>query len=193
VGAPPRAPSRSDFAVVTDQAGWLERVGNAIASTIERGLALALIGGIALNFTNVAGRYLFGFALTGADEIEIYILVCIAFLGAAIVTWRRAHLRMDVLVGACPDILRRGVALLETTVLVVVAAFVTVQSARYVEKMHALGAVSDIAHVPIWMPHSAIVIGFGAMTLIAIVCALRNLIGTRRSPSTAPSNSESKP
>ena len=48
----------------------------------------------------MVGRYVFGFALNGVDEIEIYILIWIAFLGAAVVTWRGLHLRMDVLVNA---------------------------------------------------------------------------------------------
>ena len=43
-----------------------------------------------------------GFALNGVDEVEIYILIWIAFLGAALVTWRGTHLRMDVLIAACP-------------------------------------------------------------------------------------------
>jgi len=172
---------------------WLERAADALASAAERVLALALIFGIALNFINVVGRYLFGFALTGADEIEIYILIWIAFLGAAIVTWRGQHLRMDVLLVACPEIVRLGVALFEKIVLIAIATFVTVQSARYVQKIHALGAVSDIAGIPTWIPHSAIVIGFGAMVLIAVVWAARRLTSGRAVSDTNVSKSESKP
>jgi TRAP-type transport system small permease protein len=146
-----------------------ERVSDAVATATERALGLALIVAIALNFVNVVGRYLTGFTLTGADEIEVYILIWIAFLGAAVVSWRRQHLRMDVLLGALPASVRAAVAVLETCVLAAVTLFVAFQSYRYVEKIYALGAVSDIAGVPTWLPHSAVVVGFGAMALIVLI------------------------
>jgi TRAP-type C4-dicarboxylate transport system permease small subunit len=155
----------------------LERAGNAVASWLERALAVALIVGIALNFANVVGRYLAGFALNGVDEIEVYILIAVAFLGAAVVTWRGQHLRMDVLLGACPVLVQRCVALLEMCVLAAVALFAAVQSFRYVERIHALGAVSDIARVPTWVPHSAVFLGFAAMALIVVIRGLQKLLG----------------
>src|SRR5215510_1979727 len=118
---------------------------DALATFAERVLALGLLVGISLNFINVIGRYFAGFALNGADEIEIYILIWIAFLGAAAVTWRGLHLRMDVLVNACPPPFRLAVAIFETIVFVAVAGFVAWQSFKYVERIYSLGAVSDIA------------------------------------------------
>ena len=160
----------------------IEKGVDALAAAVERVLAVALIVGIALNFINVVGRYLGGFTLTGVDEIEIYILIWIAFLGAAIVTWRGEHLRMDVLINACPPVVRTIVAILETGVMLAVAIFVAVQSFRYVERIYALGAVSDIARIPTWIPHSAIFISFGAIALIVVLRGVRRLT---RPPETA--------
>jgi TRAP-type C4-dicarboxylate transport system permease small subunit len=150
---------------------------NALAWLIERVLAVALLVGICLNFVNVLGRYLFGVVLNGVDEIEIYILIWIAFLGAATVTWRGLHLRMDVLINACPTQFRLIVAAFETIVFVVVAGFVAWQSFRYVERIYALGAVSDIAHIPTWIPHSAIPISFSLMALLVLLRAIQRLLG----------------
>ncbi len=88
---------------------------DALATLIERVLAIALLFAISLNFVNVVGRYVFSYALNGADEIEIYILIWIAFLGAATVTWRGLHLRMDVLVNALPAPLRFAVWVVENS------------------------------------------------------------------------------
>jgi len=148
--------------------GW-QRAAARLASIVQHVLALALIAGIALNFVNVVGRYVVGTTLTGVDEIEIYILIWIAFLGAAVVTWRGDHLRMDVLVGACPPAVRTAIGVLEACVLAAVTGFVAYHSFVYVEKIYALGAVSDIARVPTWFPHSAVVIGFCAMAVIVVV------------------------
>lgn len=152
---------------------FVERAINATTIAVERALAVGLIAAISLNFVNVIGRYLGGFTLTGVDEIEIYILIWISFLGAAVVTWRNEHLRMDVLLGACPAFVRKGVVFLETCVMLAIAVFVAIQSFRYVERIYALGAVSDIAHVPTWIPHSAIFISFSAIAFIVVAKGLR--------------------
>jgi TRAP-type C4-dicarboxylate transport system permease small subunit len=63
--------------------GSLDRYVDALVTWIERVLGVLLLVGISLNVINVVGRYLAGFALNGVDEIEIYILIWIAFIGAA--------------------------------------------------------------------------------------------------------------
>ena len=149
---------------------------DALATLVERVLAIALLVGISLNFVNVVGRYVFSYALNGADEIEIYILIWIAFLGAATVTWRNLHLRMDVLVNAFPAPLRFAVLVFETLVFLSVAGFVAWQSFKYVERIYSLGAVSDIAHIPTWIPHSAITVSFGLMVLILLLRTVQRVL-----------------
>jgi TRAP-type C4-dicarboxylate transport system permease small subunit len=155
----------------------LEQVADAVAFTVERVLAVALIAGIVLNFVNVVGRYVSGFTLIGVDEIEIYILIWTAFLGAAVVSWRGQHLRMDVLLNACPAVVRKTVTAVEICVMLAVALFVAYQSFRYVERIYALGAVSDIARVPTWFPHSAIFFSFATIALIVVI---RMVLALRR-------------
>ena len=168
---------------MTSKATGLEHLCDRIASGVERVLALALILGIVLNFTNGMGRYLTGFTLSGADEIEIYILIWIAFLGAAVVTWRRQHLRMDVLVNACPEPVRKAVIVFETLALLAIALFVFWQSLLYVKRLYDFGAVSDIARVPTWIPHSAVFICFGAIAVVVVVQALRAIKRRQQSES----------
>jgi TRAP-type C4-dicarboxylate transport system permease small subunit len=158
----------------------IDRNVDALVTWIERVLGVALLVGITLNVVNVIGRYLAGFALNGVDEIEIYILIWIAFLGAALVTWRNAHLRMDVLIAACPPAIRWVVGLFEMLVMLVVCSFVAWQSFKYVERIYALGAVSDIARIPTWIPHSAVAISFGAMALIVLLRGIQRMTGSDR-------------
>jgi len=155
----------------------VDRHVDALVTWIERVLAIGLLLGISLNFINVVGRYLAGYALNGVDEVEVYILIWIAFLGAALVTWRNAHLRMDVLITSCPAAIRRLVIWCEMLVMLVISAFVAWQSLQYVERIYALGAVSDIAHIPTWIPHSAIVVSFAAIALIVLLRGLQRIAG----------------
>lgn len=158
----------------------IDRTVDALVTWIERVLGVALLIGICLNVVNVVGRYLAGFALNGVDEIEIYILIWIAFLGAALVSWRNAHLRMDVLIAACPPAIRWAVGWFEMLVTLVVASFVAWQSFKYVERIYALGAVSDIAHIPTWIPHSAVAVSFSLIALIAILRGVQRITGRTR-------------
>jgi len=153
----------------------IDRVGGRIAFWVERILALGLIAGIVLDFINVVGRYVSGITLVGVDEFELYIVIWIAFLGAVVVTWRGEHLRMDVLSNSCPRLFQKAFMALEMVTMFSVAAFIGLESFWYSEKLFALGAVSDILHVPTWIPHIALGIGFFAIALIVLVRGLEML------------------
>jgi TRAP-type C4-dicarboxylate transport system permease small subunit len=157
---------------MAEQSHPLDRSGDAIAWTVEHVLAVALIVAVLLNVVNVVGRYLTGVTLTGGDEIEIYILIWIAFLNAAVVSWRRSHLRMDLIVKAMPPRLQVVVGVAEAVVTVVLTGFVAWQSFLYVQRIYSLGAVSDLARLPTWIPHSAVFVGFALMAVVAIINGL---------------------
>jgi TRAP-type C4-dicarboxylate transport system permease small subunit len=146
------------------------RVIDRLMWVIERTLAYAFIVAVGLNFVNVVGRYVFGVTILSADELQIFIMVFMAFLGAGVVAWRGQHLRMDVLVNALPASLRRGVQIIELAVIVILASFVLWNSTYYAQQMFNFGRVSDMGRVPMWIPHGAVAIGFG---LIAFVACLR--------------------
>jgi TRAP-type C4-dicarboxylate transport system permease small subunit len=140
---------------------------NRLMAAIERVLALAFIAAVCLNFANVVGRYGFGRSIAGADEIQIYIMVFMAFIGAAVVSWRRQHLRMDVLVRFLPQGLQTGLQLCEILLLVIVAGFTLVQSWRYSAQMFALGRTSDVGGIPMWIPHGAVTLGFALILVLS--------------------------
>ena len=136
---------------------------------MERVLALALIAAVLINFVNVIGRYVFGRTFIAADELQIYIMVYIAFLGAAVATWRRVHLRMDVLAKMLPAPVRTALGIAELALVLVLAGFVTYVAYRYVAQMAGLDARSQNAGIPMWMPHSAIALGFALIAVLALL------------------------
>ena len=146
---------------------------------IELTLALAFIFAVLLNFTNVVGRYVFGISLLGSDEVQVFIMVGVTFLGAAVVTRRNQHLRMDVLVQLMPEGARIVLRVIEQMLLIALAGFVITQSFFYARQMLRIGRASDMAGVPMWIPHGAVSLGFA---LIAIVTAWRLITIARRSP-----------
>ena len=156
----------------------IDKALDRLARVIEVVLALAFIIAVLLNFTNVVGRYVFGISLLGSDEIQVFIMVGVTFLGAAVVTRRNQHLRMDVLIQFMPAWMRLALRIAEQLLLIALAAFVITQSYFYARQMLRIGRTSDMAGVPMWIPHGAVALGFA---LIVIVVAWR-LIGMVRKP-----------
>lgn len=142
---------------------------------LELALALGLILAVVLNFGNVVGRYGFGRVFFAADELQTYIMVYLAFVGAALASWRGVHLRMDVIAQRLPAGLRKLLLLIEAILVVVLASLVTWVAWQYVGEMYSLGARSQTAQLPMWIPHLAMVLGFGLMAAIG----LARLLGRR--------------
>jgi len=146
----------------------IDKAFDYAARVLELALALAFIAAVALNFTNVVGRYLFGLSLLGADEVQVFVMVGMTFLGAAVVTRRNQHLRMDVLVRFMPAWLRLALRVIEQLLLVALAGFVLSQSYFYARQMMRIGRTSDMAGVPMWIPHGMVALGFGLILIIAL-------------------------
>ena len=144
----------------------VDRALDRLFTAIERVLAFALLAIICVNFANVIGRYLFSRTILGADEWQVYTMIWMTFLGAAVVTWRGEHLRMDVLVKRFPPLLARTLAVLEVVLLVTLAVFVVVESTRYTANM--VGVSSAVGGIAMWIPHSSIVAGYGLIALIGL-------------------------
>ena len=157
----------------------IDRLFGRLTRVLELLLAYAFIIAVALNFANVVGRYVFGWTILGADEIQIFIMVAMTFLGAAVVTWREQHLRMDVLARLCPKPVQAALRGAEFVLMIVLCGFVFVESATYAYDMFRLGRLSDTADVPMWIPHGAVALGFGLIALIAIRRGLGALAGRR--------------
>jgi TRAP-type C4-dicarboxylate transport system permease small subunit len=157
----------------------IDKALDRVARVIELALALAFIFAVLLNFANVVGRYLLGISLIGADEVQIFIMVGMTFLGAAVVTRRNLHLRMDVLVRFFPRPIQMALRIIEQLLLIALAGFVMSQSYFYARQMLRIGRTSDMAGVPMWIPHALVALGF-LLILIYAVCRL--LHGGRGTP-----------
>jgi TRAP-type C4-dicarboxylate transport system permease small subunit len=146
----------------------IDRLFARLTRAIELLLALAFIAAVLLNFANVVGRYLLGWTILGSDEVQIFIMVGMTFLGAVVVTWRQQHLRMDVLVRLCPEPVQALLRWIDLALMALLCGFVFYESSTYAYQMFRLGRLSDTADVPMWIPHGAVAVGFGLITLIAV-------------------------
>ena len=58
--------------------------------------AVLLIIAVALNFANIIGRYIFNAPIASAEEVMLFLLVAVVFLGNGLVSWEGKQIRMDV-------------------------------------------------------------------------------------------------
>jgi TRAP-type C4-dicarboxylate transport system permease small subunit len=146
----------------------IERLADRFTRAVERIVAYALVLAVLVNFANVVARYGFHRPILGADELQVFLMVWMTFLGVVVVTWRRMHLRMDLVAGRLPAFAQGWLRLAEALVTAVLAALVLGESVRYVAQMFAVGRRSDALGFPVWIPHASVAIAFGLIGLIAV-------------------------
>lgn len=161
-----------------------------LAHLLEMLVGLVFCAVVALNFASAASRYLAKRAILGADEVQVYAMVWLVFIGAAVVAARRAHLCMDVLVTRLSARTTAWRGVLENLLGMLVCGAMSWASLRFVVQVHGMDQLSDGAGVPMWIPHSAVLVGFSVMTLIF---ARALVIGLRQRAAAAPTPSRSNP
>jgi TRAP-type C4-dicarboxylate transport system permease small subunit len=86
---------------------------------------------------------------------------------------------MDVLVRFLPAPVRVALRIAEQMLLAALAGFVLTQSYFYARQMWRIGRTSDMAGIPMWIPHATVALGF-ALILVTALCGLIRM--TRRVP-----------
>jgi C4-dicarboxylate transporter, DctQ subunit len=138
-------------------------------------LGSLMLVGVAISFTNVVARYLFGHALFWAEEVLVFIAIWGVFIGVAAAAYERAHLHMDLFSSAFKGRTRLALNVALVLTLLACCGFMMVQSWKVVTLFYQGGSLSVSAGVPKWIPHAAILVGF-ALTAIAVLLRLRQYL-----------------
>jgi TRAP-type C4-dicarboxylate transport system permease small subunit len=148
---------------------FLPKMLDYVANTLSRILGTALIIAVILDVVNVVGRYGFNNSLIGADELQIYLMVGMAFLGGPVALIRRRHLRMDVLTRHFPAALVQLLNGAEGLLGIAVCGLMSWVSWTYTIRIFRIGIQSQNAHIAMWIPHSVLALSFTLMTLAGVV------------------------
>lgn len=149
-------------------ASWLsvlsrtDRLLNWLETTFI-GAALAFVS--ALLFVNVILRYVFLSPIIWAEEISLYLLVWIVFIGASVAVRSRGHVAIDLLPRALPPEHRRQLALLVGAIVLVFLAVFFYFSAAHTMRVAAGGQVTPIMLAPMWLTYLAMPVGSALMFL----------------------------
>jgi TRAP-type C4-dicarboxylate transport system permease small subunit len=132
-------------------------------------LGTLLLAGVAISFSNVVARYLFGYAIFWAEEVLVFLMIWGVFIGAAAAAYDGAHLNMDLFSSNFAGRLRAALDSAILALWLACCAFMIYQSAQVVQLFYQGGVVSVAAGVPKWLPHAAIPAGFALMALALLL------------------------
>src|SRR5690606_38888555 len=126
---------------------------------------------------NIAGRSVFSITPVSADELQIFGVIAITFLGLFIGSWRGAHLRMDILVPAMPGWLRAALKVFERLTICAGAVLVITMSRAYVSQMRASRGRSETAEIPMWILHAIVTVGMSLVVIVTLAQIVLTLMG----------------
>jgi TRAP-type C4-dicarboxylate transport system permease small subunit len=132
---------------------------------IAGGMFLVAAG---LNIANVIARYVFFSPIFWAEEIMIFVVIWTVFLLAASITYRGAHLSMDLLYSGFSPFWKRVVNIAIALCLIGSSLFAASQSWKVVSLYLRTGDVTPATGIPLSVPHAALLVGFVLMALAAI-------------------------
>jgi TRAP-type C4-dicarboxylate transport system permease small subunit len=130
-------------------------------------IAALLAAAVAINFSNVFARYVLDQPFSWGDEAMGFLQVALVVIGAALVTRRNAHLRMDALEHFVSAGVKRWLDIIVCILTVIVAVVVVVMSWRIAAGMFENDTRSVALEIPLGIPYCALVVGFGLMALFA--------------------------
>lgn len=147
-----------------------------VIQTIEEWL---LAGGVlvmaTLTIANVVWRTATGESLAYAQEISQFAIILVTFIGAGYAASRGRHIRMTALYDQLPLGARKALMLLITLCTAGLMFALTYFSLRYIGTVHALGTVSPVLEVPLYLIYLAAPIGLGLAGIQYLLAFVRNL------------------
>ena len=109
---------------------------------------------VVLNIVNVIGRYVFGMPVFWAEEALTFTVIWIVFLVVGTITYRGAHLNMDLLYSRMPAGLQLVVRIAIALALIVCAVYTAMQSWAVVKLHYMTSGVTAGTNIP--SGHSAL-------------------------------------
>lgn len=140
-----------------------------LAQLVSWFVALLLIAAVAINFSNVVGRYVFDQPIGWAEEALGFLQIGLVVIGASLVTRNNAHLRMDALEHFMATGMRHRLDIAAGILSFVVALVVVAMSWRIVSGLLANETRTVVLEIPLAIPYSAFLVGFALIALFALI------------------------
>ena len=120
-----------------------------------------------LLFVNVVLRYWFLAPIAWAEELSLYLVVWMVFVGASVATRTRGHIAIDLLALALSPANRRLLSLGVGILMLIFLAFFVYYSAGHTLRIRDSGQLTPVMQAPMWLTYLAMPAGGALMFLRA--------------------------
>jgi TRAP-type C4-dicarboxylate transport system permease small subunit len=132
-----------------------------LVAVIQAITAVLMLIAVAVNFANIIGRYVFFAPIASAEEVMLFLMVGMVFLGNSVVGWQGKQLRMDVLLHAMPPALSRALDIIADLTMIAVCIILIVLGWPAVQMLAEFDQRSEAAEIPLVIPQALVPIGLG--------------------------------
>lgn len=136
---------------------------------------LALTGLISITVSGVFMRYFVGDPIKWLEEVQLWFIVWIVFLGAVATARKTGHIAIDAFVGLFPRRLRLAATVINNVVTIVVLAFFGFYAARHVLQMYTNWRITNLLHIPYCLIYCVVPISCLLLILNSVGILLRHL------------------
>lgn len=147
------------MARVSRPGGMLSRADHALSWLENTFIGSALAFCALLLFVNVVLRYVFYASLGWAEELTIYVIVWVVFVGGSVAVRTRGHIAVDLLPLMLSPANRRRLQMLMLVLMALFLAVFLYYSAQHVLRVRALGQLMPALRAPMWLAYLAMPVG----------------------------------
>jgi TRAP-type C4-dicarboxylate transport system permease small subunit len=131
-------------------------------------LGAVLIGLVLLNVANALARAT-SRVVVGVDEVLVFGMIWMVMIGMLLVTADRSHIALEILTARVGPRARCVLSVVTHAAMIGACGYAAVQSFGFIQRVTATGQTSMALGMPMLIPHSALLVGFGGTAVIALM------------------------
>ena len=149
----------------------IEQVGDFISRTCTLIAASSLAVIVCINAANVFCRYFFLSPFTWAEELMLFLMILTVFTGAASVTWRQEHIRIEAFVNRLSPQHQNWAVAAAALVALVALSTVIITGYSVVNMLYRFDQRSDAMEFPMWIAQTSVPAGLGLIIFLFLLRA----------------------
>ena len=150
------------------------RLSHLAQSAARTLLGLMLVALVLLNVANAIARAT-GTVVIGVDEVLVFGMIWMVMIGMLLVTAERSHIALEIVTARVGPRAALMLAVISHCVMMAACAYAAVQSFGFVQRITASGQTSMALGMPMLIPHSALLVGFGGTAIIAVMLLVSDI------------------
>jgi TRAP-type transport system small permease protein len=154
----------------------LARLERVLVAANRAALGLMMLAMTALVFANVVTRYGFGFSIAWVEEVSLYLMIWIAYLGAGLALREGRHVAIELVQDRLPAAAVPWVRAVVGLAVLTFLACVALLGLRFA--LFAMDQETPVLNIPLGIPYLAIPVG-AAVFALHFVLVFRDFVARR--------------